>query len=171
MLRYDSFSHYNVAQFQILLYIVTYLYRKSHNTIYRLTQKTVHVFFWQILFIYEWNVQMVTLKSEDTKWTRFCESGCMKGYRFEFHVLNGERKHLHINGLSHCPAKVFRFWKFPRTLYWTFNSLWILDLTPMHFYGPDNANAQRRYLVNHVVIAELIALNFFNIHKDDSELW
>ena len=37
----------------MLLYIVTYQYRESHGTIYRLTEMTVHTLIQQILFIYE----------------------------------------------------------------------------------------------------------------------
>ena len=59
------FSRYKGATFQILLYIVTYQYRKSHDTINRLTQKTKYAFFWHTLFICEWNVHMVELKTED----------------------------------------------------------------------------------------------------------
>ena len=62
MLGFASSSQNNGAKFQILLYIVTYLHRKSHDTIYRITQKTVRAFFRQILFIFEWNLQIVKLK-------------------------------------------------------------------------------------------------------------
>ena len=41
----------------------------------------------------------------------------------------------------------------------------------MHFNEPDNANAQRRYLVMHAVRLRLVALHFFKIQKGDSELW
>ena len=41
MLLLVRFSQYDGAQFQILLYIVTYLYRKTHETIYRMTQNSL----------------------------------------------------------------------------------------------------------------------------------
>ena len=66
MLRFASFPAY-----------VMYSYQKLLDTIYIFTQKTVQKFFRHILLIYEWNLQMVEFKTEDTDsknvlWKRWC---------------------------------------------------------------------------------------------------
>ena len=80
---------------------------------------------------------------------RFYESVGAQRSILELKVLNKRREHLHIHRLSFYLWFLKLLTKALLTI-----QLWLLDLTPVHFYRPDNANARVRYFLVHAVLSK-----------------
>ena len=120
----------------------------------------------------------------------------MQSYRFELDILKGKRKHLLINWFScllGCGLKshsvIFQLCsdgaigflsvlkmslglKIPENAILNIN-LWLFGFTPLYFNGritpTHNADTLWCMQLDSKVIAELIPLNLFEIHKGESE--
>ena len=146
MLRFARFSQFDGAQFWIELFIVTTILSEITWYVLQFDRRQFIGFFGKFWsFRNEICIFLILNPTKQTE-QRFCGSFGAQGFRLELKVLKGIRGHLHIHQLSFC------LWILKSPVTALFNiQLWLLDLTPMHFYRPDIANARRRYLLVHAV--------------------
>ena len=121
-------------------------YWKSNDTFYCLTTDSLYVLststaHFGISFAYFWfwiprnkpnkdSTEALARKASD--WSGRCQRGLGNLY------------------IATSFLSALRFWKFQAKLLLNVQ-LWLLDLTPVHFYRPDIANSRRRYFLMHVV--------------------
>ena len=164
MLRFARISQFVGVKFWIVLSIVITMLSDITCVLQFVARQFIR-FFWQVLLISEWHLHIFDFESQESNRTKILRKLLCSRLQIRVEGVKGEK------GTFSYPPDFFLSLVFENPSQALLNiQLWLLDLTLMHFYRPDIANARRRYFLVHAVTSksdcwiDFIALYFINFH-------